>query len=130
MDRPERTEAAAGVDTADPTEMLDLADWLAAGAPTDRNLRLRAEEDLSAHYPALAHQAQIIIEFPAFTDGRGFSHGRKLRQAGFAGPLIAEGDILSDQWEFLRRCGFSAQRGSGEGGQPGFAGFSVAYQRD
>jgi uncharacterized protein (DUF934 family) len=130
MDRPERREAAAGIDMTAPDETMDLAAWLAAGAPAHGSLRLRSDEDLAAHYPALARQTQIIIEFPAFTDGRGFSHGRKLRQAGFEGPLIAEGDILSDQWEFLRRCGFSAQRGNDEGGEPEFSGFSVAYQRD
>jgi uncharacterized protein (DUF934 family) len=49
----------------------------------------------------------LIIEFPSFMDGRGFSHAKKLRELGFTGDLIAAGEVLPDQWQFLQRCGFS-----------------------
>jgi uncharacterized protein (DUF934 family) len=128
MDRPERSDSAAGVGSLGDAGHMDLASWTAAGRPPGSRLRLRVDEPLEEHYADLARQREIVLAFPAFTDGRGFSHARKLRQAGFDGPLLADGDILADQWEFLRRCGFTALAGDSVGGTPGFKGFSVAYQ--
>lgn len=48
----------------------------------------------------------IAIAFPAFTDGRGFSLARGLRQAGYAGRLRASGELLPDQFAFALDCGF------------------------
>ncbi|MBM3115371.1 DUF934 domain-containing protein [Jeongeupia naejangsanensis] len=51
----------------------------------------------------------IAIEFPAFTDGRGFSIGRLLRERyGFTGELRAFGDVFKDTLNYLTRCGFNA----------------------
>lgn len=51
----------------------------------------------------------IAVHFPAFTDGRGYSTARLLRQRhGFAGELRATGDILRDQLYELDRCGFDS----------------------
>ncbi len=51
----------------------------------------------------------IAVHFPAFTDGRGYSTARLLRQRyGFAGELRAFGDILRDQLYELARCGFDS----------------------
>ena len=51
----------------------------------------------------------IAIQFPSFTDGRGYSLARLLRQRyGFAGELRAFGDVLRDQIYFLHQCGFNA----------------------
>lgn len=51
----------------------------------------------------------IAIDFPQFTDGRGYSTARLLReQYGFAGELRAIGDVLRDQLFYLRQCGFNA----------------------
>lgn len=51
----------------------------------------------------------IAVQFPAFTDGRGFSSARLLRERlGFVGELRAVGDILPDQIFYLLRCGFNA----------------------
>jgi uncharacterized protein (DUF934 family) len=51
----------------------------------------------------------IAVHFPAFTDGRGYSIARLLRQRyGFAGELRATGDILRDQLYELARCGFDS----------------------
>ncbi len=51
----------------------------------------------------------IAVNFPAFTDGRGFSTGRLLRERyGFQGQLRAVGQVIRDQLFFLRRCGFDA----------------------
>jgi len=51
----------------------------------------------------------IAVDFPAFTDGRGYSIGRFLRDRyGFKGELRAIGDILRDQLFALAECGFDA----------------------
>ena len=51
----------------------------------------------------------IAVDFPQFTDGRGYSTARLLREKyGFAGELRAIGDVLRDQLFYLRQCGFNA----------------------
>ena len=53
--------------------------------------------------------ALIAVHFPAFTDGRGYSTARLLRQRyGFTGELRAFGDVLRDQLYELARCGFDS----------------------
>lgn len=48
----------------------------------------------------------IVIEFPQFNDGRGFSSARLLRLLGYRGELRARGELLPDQYALLRRVGF------------------------
>lgn len=50
----------------------------------------------------------IAINFPVFTDGRGFSYARELRQRGYRGEIRAVGYFIRDQLEYLSRCGFNA----------------------
>ncbi|NIY77203.1 DUF934 domain-containing protein [Thalassospira sp. HF15] len=51
----------------------------------------------------------ITVNFPAYTDGRGYSYGRVLRERmGFTGELRAVGDVLRDQILLMHRCGFDA----------------------
>lgn len=51
----------------------------------------------------------VAIHFPVFTDGRGYSTARLLRQRyGYTGELRAFGDILRDQLFELARCGFDS----------------------
>ena len=49
----------------------------------------------------------ISIAFPSFSDGRGFSLARQLRELGFTGRLRAVGHLISDQYYHARRAGFS-----------------------
>jgi uncharacterized protein (DUF934 family) len=77
--------------------------------------------------------ALIAIEFPRFTDGRGYSVARMLRQRhGYTGELRAVGWVLRDQLHCLERCGFDAfelQPGKSlESALGAFAEFSVSYQ--
>jgi len=58
--------------------------------------------------PHLDRLSLIEVSFPKFRDGRGFSTGSILREAGYTGELRAAGDILVDQINPLRRCGFDA----------------------
>lgn len=51
----------------------------------------------------------IAAHFPAFTDGRGFTLGRLLRERyGFTGEIRAVGNFIRDQLTYLIRCGFNA----------------------
>ena len=52
------------------------------------------------------HRAVIAVDFPTFSDGRGFSLGRRLREIGFTGRLRATGRLIADQYAMARRVGF------------------------
>jgi len=53
--------------------------------------------------------ALIGINFPKFTDGRGYSAARLLRERhGYEGELRAFGDVLIDQLFSMQRCGFDS----------------------
>lgn len=59
--------------------------------------------------PSLAVLQVIGIHFSVFSDGRGLSYARVLRQEyKYDGDLRAIGDIGRDQLDGLRRCGFSS----------------------
>ena len=50
----------------------------------------------------------IAVEFPAFTDGRGYSTATLLRERyGYTGELRAVGDVLRDQIFLMSRSGFT-----------------------
>lgn len=71
-------------------------------------VRLEPDDDARALLPHLDRISLIEIAFPKFRDGRGYSSARILREAGYAGELRAEGDVLVDQIGFMRRCGFDS----------------------
>ncbi|TGN68486.1 DUF934 domain-containing protein [Paracoccus liaowanqingii] len=48
----------------------------------------------------------IAIDFPSFSDGRGFTLARLLREAGYTGRLRATGRLIADQYAMARRVGF------------------------
>lgn len=51
----------------------------------------------------------VAVDFPQFTDGRGYSIARLLRDRyAFKGELRAIGDVLRDQLFALSECGFDA----------------------
>lgn len=53
--------------------------------------------------------AVIAVDFPQFTDGRGYSIAHLLRERyQYNGELRAIGDVLQDQIFYLHRCGFNA----------------------
>jgi uncharacterized protein (DUF934 family) len=71
-------------------------------------VRLESGDDARALLPFIDRLALVEVAFPAFRDGRGYSAGRILREAGYTGELRAAGDVLLDQVVPLRRCGFDA----------------------
>ena len=81
----------------------------------------------------LQHFDLIALDFPAFKDGRGYSHARTLRDHhGYQGDIRAVGDVLRDQLFYMRRCGISSfhlREGKDiEDAMKGFSEFSVKYQ--
>ncbi len=53
----------------------------------------------------------IAVDFPKFTDGRGYSIATLLRvRHGYAGELRSIGEVLRDQFFFMVRCGFSSMQ--------------------
>jgi uncharacterized protein (DUF934 family) len=57
----------------------------------------------------LGNFAVIAVDFPKFSDGRGYSIAYNLRKRlGYTGELRAIGDVLRDQLFQMYRCGFDA----------------------
>ncbi|MEM6834547.1 MAG: DUF934 domain-containing protein [Sphingomonadales bacterium] len=70
-------------------------------------VRLSPDTEVEALADRLDQIALIEVDFPAYTDGRGYSQARVLREhMGFQGELRAVGDVLIDQLRFMKRCGF------------------------
>ncbi len=70
-------------------------------------LMLEPGDELASIAGRLNEFAGVVIGFPAFTDGRGFSTARSLReQHGYAGPIRATGHFLLDQIPLMLRTGF------------------------
>ncbi|MGD9812112.1 MAG: DUF934 domain-containing protein [Sphingobium sp.] len=71
-------------------------------------VRIEPGEDARQLLPFLDRIALVEVNFPAYTDGRGYSAARILREAGYTGELRAVGDVLVDQVAYMRRCGFDS----------------------
>lgn len=89
---------------------LARRDAFAARAQTgELGVWLDAGEDPAALAEDLARLTVIAINFPKFTDGRGYSSATLLRtRLGYTGELRAVGVVLRDQFNYLTRCGFDA----------------------
>jgi uncharacterized protein (DUF934 family) len=80
---------------------------IARGTPI--GVRLAASDDPASIADDLDRFALVAVDFPKFTDGRGYSIARLLRQRyGYRGPLRAVGDVLRDQIFYMLRCGFDS----------------------
>lgn len=69
---------------------------------------IEAGDDARDLLPYLGRLALVVIDFPRFRDGRGYSSARILREAGYEGEIRAVGDVLVDQIWHMRRCGFDS----------------------
>lgn len=96
-----------------PDTAIPLADWLALharGAHLEgTGVIIPPDADLAPLRSHLDHVPFVAVHFPKFTDGRGYTHARRLReQWGFQGTILAIGDVLRDQLVHMRRCGINA----------------------
>ena len=84
---------------------VERADLMGRNAPL--GLRLLPGQSPDAIKQDVGQFAMIAIEFPAFTDGRGYSYARLLRERyGYTGELRAMGQVLRDQLKYMARVGF------------------------
>lgn len=74
--------------------------------PGEFALSIANDADIDEIAPFFGWIRLIVIAFPSFQDGRGFSLARRLRQAGYRGRLRARGHVIADQYGQARRVGF------------------------
>lgn len=80
--------------------------------PHDASAKPRAiwispDDDFESRTVQLGELDLIAVDFPSFRDGRGYSIGYLLRtRYRWKGELRAIGDVLRDQLNYMRRCGF------------------------
>lgn len=94
-------------------DVVTLAHWRSLreratdAGPSPIGVLLEPGDDPDELRSDLQRLALVAVRFPRFTDGRGYSIARLLRQQlGWTGPLMAVGDVLRDQLLLLERCGF------------------------
>lgn len=85
-----------------------LDQYLAQPQPAQAGVRLAPTDDPATLQPFLDSLRLIAVEFPKFTDGRGYSIAALLRRCGYRGDLRAVGDVLVDQVFFMKRVGFTS----------------------
>jgi uncharacterized protein (DUF934 family) len=93
--------------------LVPLARWLADAhallARPHAGVWLGPADDPAALAPWIERVPVVAVDFPKFTDGRGFSIAYLLRaRLGYRGELRAIGDVLPDQLAYLKRVGFDA----------------------
>jgi len=72
---------------------------------------LKPDDDPREISPDFERLALVAVQFPKFTDGRGYSTAYLLRQRlGYRGELRAFGDVGRDQLFYLARVGFDSFR--------------------
>lgn len=94
---------------------------------------LKPADDPAALAADIDRLPVIAVQFPAFTDGRGYSTARLLRERhGYRGELRAFGDVQRDQLFYLSQVGFNAfvlrEGQDPQAALAAFADFSDAYQ--
>lgn len=103
------TGAAVEGDALVPLSMFlgEAEAYLARGGRTA--VLIEAGDDSSDVLPFLDRLALVAVDFPSFSDGRGFSAARILReQAGYKGDIRATGKYILDQVPLAIRCGVSS----------------------
>ncbi|MDE0061741.1 MAG: DUF934 domain-containing protein [Gammaproteobacteria bacterium] len=91
-----------GVTAAAP-ELVDAGNWT---PECGKGVLLTVDDEVDERFLAAN---RIAIEFPAFNDGRGLSLAVLLRtRHGYAGDIVATGDVHEDMLHYLRRCGFTS----------------------
>jgi uncharacterized protein (DUF934 family) len=93
------------------------------------------DEEFEALVPYLPRLALVAVYFPVFTDGRGYSIARLLREKyHYRGEIRAVGDVFRDTLFYLARCGFNAfalrPGETTENAVKGLNDFSSVYQHE
>src|SRR3954469_4830046 len=93
--------------------IVPLAVWLDQQTQLARRgnvgIWLAGNDDPAQLSESLALLSLVAVDFPKFTDGRGYSLAYLLRSRfGYRGQLRAIGDVLPDQLFYMKRVGFDA----------------------
>ena len=111
--RLEEGEAAETAAVREGKVIVPLAVWLAQrdalSARAQIGVWIAPGEQPEALKGDLDKFAVVAVDFPKFTDGRGYSIAYNLRmRLGYKGELRAIGDVLRDQLFAMHRVGFDA----------------------
>ena len=91
--------------------LLPLATFIerAEAGDTGLGVLIQPADNVKALGPHLDRIALVAVSFPAFNDGRAFSHASLLRERlSYAGELRAVGDVLIDQIPLMLRVGITS----------------------
>ena len=76
---------------------------------TQLGLRLQSSDNVADIAQDLAHFDLIELHFPVFTDGRGFSQAKLLRDRyQYTGEIRASGHFMVDQVFYMTKVGINA----------------------
>lgn len=90
-------------------ELLSIGDVAQSTLGVNLGVRVEPDDDVSLIERRLDDIALIAVNFPAFNDGRAFSHAALLRDRyGFKGEIRAFGHVLLDQVPFMLRTGIDS----------------------
>ena len=108
------TDDALSDAAPDASLLVTLALWQAHRAALRMRaapvgVRIESADDPFVIRDDLDRFAVVAIAFLKFTDGRGYSIARLLRERyAYRGEIRAVGDVLRDQIFYMLRCGFDA----------------------
>lgn len=109
---PETDLPSSGCITVPLAKLIEDADALLA-RNQQIGVRLQPADDPHDLAPHIDRIALIEIDFPKYTDGRGYSQAQLLRRRlGYIGELRAVGHVLRDQILYMNRSGFDAYQTS------------------
>jgi uncharacterized protein (DUF934 family) len=95
--------------TEDQKVLLPLDEMIARAEESNDvglGVLIRPADDVRKLEPYLYRIEIVAVDFPAFNDGRAFSHASLLRdRLAYKNELRAVGDVLIDQIPLMLRCG-------------------------
>lgn len=105
----ETEETKAGSNEKVLLSLDDFLERVAETAETGLGVLIQPADDIRRLEGRLDRLALVALAFPAFSDGRSFSHAALLRsRLGYAGEVRAVGDVLIDQIPHMLRCGIDS----------------------
>ncbi len=105
----ETEEVKAGEGQVAVRPLADLIAHAEASNDTGLAVLIKPADDVKKLAPFIDRIALVAVEFPAFNDGRAFSHASLLRERlNYGGDIRAVGDVLIDQIPLMLRCGITS----------------------
>jgi uncharacterized protein (DUF934 family) len=88
---------------------LDAFIEKASSGDSGLGVLINPADEVGRLQPFLEQVSLIAVAFPAFNDGRAFSHASLLRaRLGYGKEIRAVGDVLIDQVPLMLRCGIDS----------------------